>query len=653
MVTAGEWQSTEAHWAAEYVADHSDRVVQKLEELYIAAHPRGLAPSQGDVASWRNSVFELAATLKRLGRGNVRMFVEYRVAKGMDPIDVVLAGCHPNGRFSFLTIELKQWSSVARIDSSRRDRRCPRCKTLAEGEVCQQCAQGDKVLAPLAGKDGKIDWMPKAHPAVQVRKNLDHLRTHHCQFDDRYVNLVGAAWLHNLGREDAQWIRQVPVCGDIPVFTDRNPAELEKFLEANLTLESGAKAAEALLERHRTAALLTTEIGAIVSGRTEFSLIGNQMRAVNDILSAFRQPSSYGPKKVFVISGRPGTGKTVVALTLLNRALKEGFDARYVSGGIASRDTFRRAAPGHGAYFPTLNTLASNYQENDLDLILCDESHRLPERPMRGSFAMRQGESSVAVVVSRAKVPVIFIDGDQRLFREEVWSPEELNTALRQLGVEIVPIALDRVLRAVGSATYDTWIMHLLAGKPLAWDTGTPEDSEPFKLCYTDSPQKMEEFIRDKELHGATARITAGLCWPWSDLNPDGTLVPDVKIGRWARPWNAPDQHGILNVPRRKFWATDPGGLGQIGCVHTAQGLEYEWGGVIMGGDLTWNEGKWVVDRGHVLSKAARFSADDELERAIRNAYGVLMTRSIRGTVLYSVDPDTRRLFADLGLRKV
>jgi DUF2075 family protein len=255
------------------------------------------------------------------------------------------------------------------------------------------------------------------------------------------------------------------------------------------------------------------------------------------------------------------------------------------------------------------------------------------------------------VVVTRAKVPVFFIDGDQRLFSDEVWSPEALTEEIQRLGVEVVPITLDRVLRAVGSTTYDTWVRHLFAGDPLPWRPDDGDEPEPFKLYYADSAAAMERFLRDKENGGESARMSAGICWKWEDRSgTDPEVTPEPG---WARPWNAGDQHDTPGVPKRRYWATESGGFGQVGCVHTAQGLEYEWGGVIMGPDLTWNGDGWKVHREHVLSKASRIRADDDLARAIRNAYGVLMTRSIRGTVLYSVDPATRKLFADLGVHKL
>jgi uncharacterized protein len=361
-------------------------------------------------------------------------------------------------------------------------------------------------------------------------------------------------------------------------------------------------------------------------------------------------PSPRGAKKVFVISGRAGSGKSLVALTLLGQALGTGHNACYLSGGIASRETFKRGAKGRRGAFATLNSVADNRTTDEFDLLLCDEAHRLTERPMKGSFSMRPGESSISVVVTRAKVPVFFIDGDQRLFADEVWSPEALAKEIKQLGAEVVPVTLNRVLRAVGSSTYDTWIRHLLSGDPLPWKVDD-DDPEPFQLYYANNAAAMERFLRRKGRTGETARMSAGMCWKWEDRSgTDPEVAPEPG---WKRPWNAGDQHDTPGVPKRRFWATEPGGFGQIGCVHTAQGLEYEWGGVIIGPDLTWRGDGWMVHREHVLSKASRIRAYDDLSRAIRNAYGVLMTRSIRGTVLYSIDPATRRLFAGLGVPEV
>ncbi len=542
-----------------------------------------------------------------------------------------------------MAIELKQWSQVARPRPEVVDGLCTACRRAGPGTLCEECAL-DRVYFDSYGKH-------KKHPAVQVYDNMLALKTHHSMFDDRYVNLAGASYLHNLKAPEFQWIRNVSPRHGIPTFTARFPRELEDFLRDNFSVESGAGAAEALLGRRRTSSLIESDIGAVVTGHAQFSLVENQLTAVASVTEALASSSRAGAKKVFVISGRAGSGKSLVGLTLLGQTLNAGHQACYVSGGVASRETFKRASRGRRSAFATLNSIADNRTANAFDLILCDEAHRLTERPMKGSYSMRPGESSVSVVVTRAKVPVFFIDGDQRLFSDEVWSPEALIREVRGLGAEVVPISLDRVLRAVGSSTYDTWIQRLLAGDPLPWKPDDGEDPEPFQLCYADSAATMERFLREKEHKGESARISAGICWKWEDRSgTDPEVTPEPG---WARPWNAGDQHDTPGVPKRRFWATESGGFEQIGCVHTAQGLEYEWGGVIMGPDLTWDGSRWQVHREHVLSKASRIRDDGDLARAIRNAYGVLMTRSIRGTVLYSVDPATRRLFADLGVPKL
>lgn len=644
MVGGGTWSDLEAFWPAEEIVRSRRRLSNKIAEIYEAAHPNRAKASAADKKAWRESLYEVATALKDVDLGQVYVFVEYRVHPTMSPIDVVLAGQHPDGGLSFAAIELKQWATIERPDPAKGTANlCSECKQSTTGQLCGDCAIGC-VYAPFYRGHRK-------HPALQVKDNLEALKRHHSMFDDRYVHLAGATYLHNLKDRECQWISRVRPVRGVPTFTARQPADLRKFLTERFRPVKDAAAAQALLDRRRAGSLLTDEIGAIVNGHTNFSLTEKQLEAVEEVMESVRKPSS-SAKKVYVISGRAGTGKSLLALTALSEALNKGYEARFVSGGIASRENLQHGAKGKKKYFTTLNQVANKVAANGLDLLVCDEAHRLTERPQAGSFALRRDkESSVSVIVTRARVPVFFVDGDQRLFAEDAWSETDLIEAIQDLKAEVVPIRLDRSLRAVGSSTYDTWAQNLMAGRPVPWNADDDEDPEPFELYYTDKAARMEEFLQSKLDAGHSARMTAGMCWAWTDTS--GT-VPDVAPEPgWARPWNAEDSHNTPGVPARRFWATGDGGFGQIGCVHTAQGLEYEWGGVIMGPDLTWVDGSWALDRSWVKSKAIRIGSDEILTERIRNAYGVLMTRSIRGTVLYSMDPDTIRLFAELGIPKL
>ena len=91
--------------------------------------------------------------------------------------------------------------------------------------------------------------------------------------------------------------------------------------------------------------------------------------------------------------------------------------------------------------------------------------------------------------------------------------------------------------------------------------------------------------------------MAAGYCWPWSDPAADGSLPNDVRIGDWARPWNLKGERSVGGAPAAALWASDPAGFGQVGCVYTAQGFEYDYAGVILGPDFVWREGRWVTVR--------------------------------------------------------
>jgi hypothetical protein len=165
------------------------------------------------------------------------------------------------------------------------------------------------------------------------------------------------------------------------------------------------------------------------------------------------------------------------------------------------------------------------------------------------------------------------------------------------------------------------------------------------------SPEAMERFLEEQISEGVGARITAGYCWPWSDPDKQGNLVPDVTIGDWSKPWNLKSDRAIGGAPPAPLWATDPAGFGQVGCIYTAQGFEYDWNGVIFGPDFVWRTDKWVSvrdDNKDPSLRSRKSISDEEFHRLVRNVYKVLLTRGMIGTVLYSCDPETQSLLLSL-----
>ena len=122
--------------------------------------------------------------------------------------------------------------------------------------------------------------------------------------------------------------------------------------------------------------------------------------------------------------------------------------------------------------------------------------------------------------------------------------------------------------------------------------TATWAGDPAFSVQVADTPQEMEHLLQAQVDAGYGARMAAGFCWPWSDPRQDGSLVPDVVIGDWSRPWNLRGDRVVGGAPPSALWATDPAGFGRVGCVYTAKGFEYDWNGVIIGPDLVWRAGR-------------------------------------------------------------
>jgi uncharacterized protein len=243
-------------------------------------------------------------------------------------------------------------------------------------------------------------------------------------------------------------------------------------------------------------------------------------------------------------------------------------------------------------------------------------------------------------------VPVFLLDEHQGVRPGEIGRVAAIRAAADRNNIDVYEIDLDDQFRCGGSPGYLLWVKRFLGlepGGPIPWH---PDD--PFQLTMVDSPERLEQVLAQRLEQNYGARMAAGFCWKWSDPNPDGTLVDDVVIDDWRRPWNLRSDRPLGGIPSSSLWATEPAGIGQVGCIYTAQGFEYDFAGVIIGPDLVWRGDRWQTN--------PTASADTQVRRApnfdvlVRNVYKVLLTRGLIGCVLYSTDPETRALLTKLGI---
>ncbi len=247
---------------------------------------------------------------------------------------------------------------------------------------------------------------------------------------------------------------------------------------------------------------------------------------------------------------------------------------------------------------------------------------------------------------------MFFLDENQIVRPDEVGTFDLISGHAARLGLPVIHIRLEGRFRYGGSAAYEEWLLNLLGLRALGPSKWRGDND--FEVRVAASPQEMEDFLRAKINAGETARIAAGYCWPWNkQLSMDGTLIDDVKIGNWSKPW--PKFEGKLSgeAPPAAFWATDPRGFEQVGSVYTAQGFEYDWAGVILGPDIAVDGQHLTVRRDANMDPALKGAKsnpvyDQEFERLVRNSYKVLLTRGMRGVVIHAVDPATQEFLTSL-----
>lgn len=624
-------------------------------------HFRGSDASVSERGAWAESLVDLAKDLVAADRGNVEMIVECAATVdesgtpgGPRLIDVVLVGQHPDTRgLSVQLVELKRWSTVTRVEK----------------------AVAGMVHVPGMGA--------KKHPALQLAEYYDAFTGDRGPLSGLSFECGGFAYLHNATDASVAPLVAVdaPTGACAQVYTSDGRDRLLSDLRKNFAEDGGASAAEILL---RGMQLRNTPLlDAMIRSRGEdtvFTLRGRQREVADQIQAAvvrvlgdLSAPALVPDERrvVFLVTGGAGTGKSAIGLQVKADLESQGRTVKYASGSRA----FNGAIQEHVGYgdreFRESFTYFSSFvtpPDPPLDLLVCDEAHRLRDRSTSRFWRPEQQGTRPQVdeLIDASRLTVFFLDESQSVRPNEVGTVELIEDAAERNDTELVRYRLSEQFRCGGSDAYIRWVRAALGVSDEEAKEWIPDGLMHVEVA--DSPEELERVIRSEALAGASARMVAGYCWPWT--KPQGKekrLEADVRIGDWHRSWNADSESFCENeAPPSKIWSVHDNGLDQIGCVYTAQGLEWDWCGVIMGEDMVRRDGQWVFRRGKERKdkesgvkrvavpgsfdpKVRASSVDDQgFARLVRHAYHVLMTRASRATVLYSTDEETRAYLREL-----
>ena len=579
---------------------------------------RGAHPSQGETDSWKHSLPVLARTLSSLSDLDVGVVLEYQLPYSFRRPDVVLLGEDQADQGQALVLELKQWSAVESVDDTSEN----------------------ILVANVPGGNQE-----RAHPSQQARDYADTVASIHSACTDGDLGVTSCAYCHNLGAEGRAVLlghQFNALVARSPLFARGDEARLAEFVDRAVGRGGGQRLLATFIGGHfRPSRKLLAELADTLEHRSEWHLLDVQRDAYNAILAEVRKRQAVRGRSAILVSGGPGTGKSVIAIQLLATSGRLGFTAAHSTGGRAFTTVLKsKLKAAQELFIGNINLRGAASQ--GLDLLLVDEAHRIRETSDTRftPAAERNLKAQTEELLDAARVTVFFLDENQFMRPDEIGCAQLIRDWTAKLGVPLKEFHLTTQFRCNGCLEYVGWVDHLLGytSEPLASWGGR------YRVDLVDSPQELERGVANALAEEQSARLVAGFCWPWSEPNADGSLVHDVTIGTWSAPWNRkakasksypPDQHPYT------LWAETPAGERQVGVTYSAQGFEFDHVGVIWGTDLLWRNGAWVADRTASYDRPVKARTADTT-RLLRNAYRVLLTRGQSTTQMLILDPETR-----------
>lgn len=571
--------------------------------------------------SWVNSLEYMYKVLNDDGiPRNSGIAIEYNLPNTAKRVDFLVSGYDAKRTANVVIIELKQWEKLNKVEG---------LDALVETFT--------------GGRERRV-----VHPSYQAWSYAEMIRDYNEYAQIAGVNLWPCAYLHNYMRVQDDPLDD-PIYKDYldeaPAFAKGDVRKLREFIKR--VVETGDDS-EILYEidngRIKPSKSLQDAIVGMLESSPEFNLIDDQKVVFERIMELSRQCERDGKKRVLIATGGPGTGKTVIAMNLLARLTQEGVFVQYCSKNSAPRTVYAKKLKGYRTKSSIDNMFKGSgaYVEaprNAVGVVLADEAHRLNEKS--GLYG-NQGINQIHEIIHAARLSVFFIDECQRVTVKDIGSVGEIKRWAAVNGAEVYEEELTSQFRCNGSDGYLAWLDDVLEIRETAnYDIqGIDYDFEVL-----DSPDEMRQKVIERNQGSNKSRILAGYCWNWPRAGRADTNTHEITIGDFEISWN---------LDGGEAFALSPTSINEAGCIHTTQGLEFEYVGVIIGDDLRYEGDHVVTDytkragtdqsiKG--LKKMEREDPKHALKLAdeiIKNTYRTLMTRGMKGCYVYATDPNLR-----------
>lgn len=514
--------------------------------------------------------------------------------------------------------------------------------------IIVELKQWDKVN-PVDGQDALVETytgnaMRKVvHPSYQAWSYAAMIYDYNQNVQLQSIRLHPCAYMHNYRKSEPEKLEQnqyKEYVDDAPLFARGEVAKLRDFIKRSVKKGDNK---ELLYEidngKIKPSKSLQNAIKSMIEGNQEFIMLDDQKVVFEEVLLTAKKCMADHKKRTVVIKGGPGTGKTVVAVNLLARLTNEGMFAQYTSKNSAPRNVYAHKLTGLRK--SSINNMfkgSGSYvdmENNIIDTILCDEAHRLNDKS--GRFH-NLGENQIKEIIHAGLCSVFFIDESQRVTLSDIGTIDEIKQWAAEEKSEIYELELVSQFRCNGSDGYLAWLDDVLEIRNTA---NTDMKDIDYDIRIMDSPMEVKDMIIERNKARNMSRILAGYCWAWISDGKNDTNIHDIKIGDFEMSWN---------LGNTQTFAIDEESVNEVGCIHTSQGLEFDYAGVIIGDDMRYENGHIVTDftkrakTDQSLKGIKKMHKEDpkralrEADEIIKNTYRTLMTRGMKGCYVYCTD---------------
>ena len=590
----------------------ADKITAKIRE-------RGInAGYEREYISWQNSL----QFMRNIVDDNdiddeVRIAIEYNIPLTSKRVDFIICGADANNNDNVVVVELKQWQ-----------------KAEVVADDMHYCVK------TFVGRNNRI----VCHPSYQAYSYACFIRNYSQKVLDDGINLIPCAYLHNYDPDFKQtlsnsiykeWVSEAP-------FFIRNETEqFSAFVKKYVTRRSSNGDLLYKIDHGRLKPTKTLQdsLASMVKGNKEFMLLDEQAVCYDMCLKTMAKCKEDGKKRTIVIQGGPGTGKSVLAVNLLMEFINKSLNTCYATKNSAPREAFLSLLT-HSDAKKQVNIRQlfrspfglSNVPDNTYDCLIVDEAHRLVKK-MYGDW---NGENQVKECISASLLSIFLLDEDQAVTVNDIGSIAEISKWCRELNSTLKMPAEAKLVsqfRCNGSDAYIQFIDDILQRTEESVTVSLYELNFDFRIF--DSAIELREALREKNAINNKSRMVAGYCYDWNVKHGRGDydiMLPDGFKAKW-------------NLEKDKIWAINPNSFEEVGCIHTAQGLEFDYVGVLIGKDLKYDStsGRIITDK-QAISKDDKSSGirscknENIVRKLILNTYKTLLTRGQKGCYVYCED---------------